>query len=188
MDDMPATEETVRRLKALGVRIAIDDFGPGYSSLSYLRRFAVDTLKIDRSIGSGSARASSLTAGQQRGDGLPAGERATARHGLAGARRRLTSPPRSARVTGGYRPSRSVRMVGAVLSTSSSASTAISPSTWLSRQAQSCRGDPQDQFGAPDSLDEIICPLLTRSRATVVQESCRPEGGDKDDSVRNDNS
>ena len=38
-----------RALKALGVRIAIDDFGVGYSSLSYLRQFPVDILKIDRS-------------------------------------------------------------------------------------------------------------------------------------------
>ncbi len=41
--------EILRRLKALGVRLAIDDFGMGYSSLSYLHRFPIDILKIDRS-------------------------------------------------------------------------------------------------------------------------------------------
>jgi diguanylate cyclase (GGDEF)-like protein/PAS domain S-box-containing protein len=40
--------ERFRQLKALGVRLAIDDFGMGYSSLSYLHRFPIDILKIDR--------------------------------------------------------------------------------------------------------------------------------------------
>ncbi|MGH6943247.1 MAG: putative bifunctional diguanylate cyclase/phosphodiesterase [Geminicoccaceae bacterium] len=41
--------DTLRRLKALGVGISIDDFGVGHSSLSYLRRFPFDEIKVDRS-------------------------------------------------------------------------------------------------------------------------------------------
>ena len=46
--DIEAGVAVINDLRALGVQLALDDFGKGYSSLSYLKRFPVDTIKIDR--------------------------------------------------------------------------------------------------------------------------------------------
>jgi EAL domain-containing protein (putative c-di-GMP-specific phosphodiesterase class I) len=49
MEETPELLRTLGGLRTLGVKLAIDDFGTGHSSLSHLKRFRIDKLKIDRS-------------------------------------------------------------------------------------------------------------------------------------------
>lgn len=49
MTDSESAVIAIRALNEIGIRVAMDDFGTGYSSLSYLKKFPIDTIKIDRS-------------------------------------------------------------------------------------------------------------------------------------------
>ena len=49
MNDPQRSARLLEQIKSTGVRVAMDDFGTGYSSLSYLKRFPLDSVKVDRS-------------------------------------------------------------------------------------------------------------------------------------------
>jgi diguanylate cyclase (GGDEF)-like protein/PAS domain S-box-containing protein len=74
MRDHKAIVRELEAIRALGVRIAIDDFGTGYSALSYLKRFPIDTVKMDRSfvqnLGAGKADAALIRSVVELGEAL----------------------------------------------------------------------------------------------------------------------
>lgn len=74
MNDHEAIVRELDALRKLGVRVAINDFGTGYSALSYLRQFPIDTVKMDRSfvrdLGAGEADAALIRSVVELGEAL----------------------------------------------------------------------------------------------------------------------
>lgn len=62
MRDPQASLEAMKVFRGLNIHLVIDDFGTGYSSLSYLKRFPVDTLKVDKSFVDGLGKDAESTA------------------------------------------------------------------------------------------------------------------------------
>jgi len=62
MQDNQTTPALLHQLRQLGVRIVLDDFGTGYGSLSYLRSFPFDKVKLDRGLIAQAARAPNAAA------------------------------------------------------------------------------------------------------------------------------
>ena len=53
IDNIGEVESTLKKLRAMGMKILLDDFGTGYASLAYLKEFPVDVVKIDRAFVAG---------------------------------------------------------------------------------------------------------------------------------------
>ena len=94
VEEVESANGNLDALRALGIRIAIDDFGTGYCSLSYLQRFPVDVVKIDRAIRRGARRRTEGLYARQddpADDGRARGDQRGRRHRTASAAERTTA-------------------------------------------------------------------------------------------------